>query len=175
MVSLRDTLPATITTERLVLTTPVLAHAPEMAELANNPLIYQVLARLPHPYEREHAHAFIQTIARGPENFAWAILHNTKFLGVIGLHLLPDEQPELGYWLGQPFWGQGFATEAATAVVAAARAAGYSALRSRALLANAGSRNVLRKAGFSEISQGIDPNGTLKGRPVARLLLEFAP
>ncbi|HTM79082.1 MAG TPA: GNAT family N-acetyltransferase [Devosia sp.] len=174
MVGLRDTLPETITTERLVLTTPVLAHAPDMAELANNPIIYRVLARLPHPYELEHARVFIQTIARGSENFAWAILRDGKFLGVVGLHLLPDELPELGYWLGQPFWGHGYATEAATAVVAAARAAGFPALRSRALLSNAGSRNVLRKVGFVETGQGIDPDGTLKGRPVARLLLEFA-
>ena len=174
MASLHDTLPATINTERLVLTTPALEHVPEMAVLANSRAIYEVLSRLPHPYHEEHGRIFVQTIARGAEEWAWSILLDGSFIGTVGLHLLPDQLPELGYWLGEPFWGRGYATEAALAVVAAARAAGVTALRSRALLTNTGSRNVLRKAGFSEIGEGIDAHGTLKGERVALMRLEFA-
>ncbi|MBN9332886.1 GNAT family N-acetyltransferase, partial [Devosia sp.] len=77
------------------------------------------------------------------------------------------------YWLGEPHWGQGIATEAGHAVVDAARAAGAVALRSRALLANSGSRNVLKKLGFAEIGESTDKDGTLKGQAVMLMRLEF--
>jgi RimJ/RimL family protein N-acetyltransferase len=174
MDSIKDRLPASITTDRLVLTTPTLAHVPDMAVLANSKAIYEVLSRLPHPYDESHGRFFVENIARGPEEFAWSILRDGRYIGTIGLHLLPDLLPELGYWLGEPFWGQGYATEAAIAVVAAAKTAGFPALRSRALLTNTGSRGVLRKAGFSEIAEGIDDQGTLVGQRLALMRLEFA-
>jgi RimJ/RimL family protein N-acetyltransferase len=173
MDSIKDRLPATLLTDRLVLTTPTLAHVPEMAVLANSKTIYEVLSRLPHPYSESDGVFFVETIARGETEFAWSILREGRYLGAIGLHLLPDQLPELGYWLGEPHWGQGFATEAALAVVAAARAAGATALRSRALLSNAGSRNVLRKAGFTEIGEATDEQGTLVGKQVMLMRLEF--
>ena len=91
----------------------------------------------------------------------------------MGLHILPGKLPELGYWLGQPYWGHGYATEAAHAVVAAARSAGATAMRSRALLSNTGSRSVLRKVGFTEIGEETDKAGTLAGQRVMQMRLEF--
>ena len=173
MDSIRTNLPATLTTERLTLATPARAHVKAMAELANNKRIYDVLARLPHPYTESDGEVFVDTIARTEIEHAWSILHDGSFIGVIGLHLLPEQLPEIGYWLGETFWGHGFATEAAIAVVAAARAAGYPALGSRALASNAGSRNVLRKAGFTETHEGPDPAGTNKGKPAVFMRLEF--
>ena len=173
MDSIKDRLPASIVTDRLVLTTPTLAHVPKMAALANSKVIYEVLSRLPHPYDESHGRFFVETIARGPEEFAWAILLQGEFIGTIGLHLLPDLLPELGYWLGEPFWGHGYATEAATAVVAAARAADVPGLRSRALLTNVGSLGVLRKTGFTEIGEGLDDQGTLAGQRMMLMRLEF--
>ncbi|UXN74595.1 GNAT family N-acetyltransferase [Devosia sp. A8/3-2] len=172
----KQALPATIATDRLLLTTPVLAHVPEMAVLANNKRIYRVLSRLPHPYDESHGRFFVETIARGPEEFAWSILRDGAYIGTIGLHLLPDRLPELGYWLGEPFWGQGYATEAAIAVVGAVKDTGIvSGLRSRALLDNAGSRKVLAKAGFVQTGEDVDSEGTLKGARSALVALEFTP
>lgn len=168
-----DRLPATIATARLVLTTPTLAHVPQMAVLANNKAIFAVLARLPHPYDESHGRHFVENIARGSEEFAWAILRDGDFIGTVGLHLVPGQLPELGYWLGQPYWGFGYATEAAQAVVAAARAAGYSALRSRALSSNSGSRRVLAKAGFLETHESAETIGTNVGKPTTYMRLEF--
>ncbi|MFD2647681.1 GNAT family N-acetyltransferase [Devosia albogilva] len=173
MDSLKHRLPATIATERLVLTTPTLAHVPQMAALANNRAIYEVLSRLPHPYAESDGRFFVEHIARGDEEFAWAITSEGQFIGTIGLHLLPDQVPELGYWLGQPHWGFGYATEAGRAVVAAARAAGATALRSRALPTNTASRNVLGKLGFIEIGEEVDRQGTLEGQRMVLMRLEF--
>ena len=173
MDSLEHRLPATIATERLVLTTPTLAHVPEMAALANNRAIYEVLSRLPYPYVERDGRFFVETIARGEEEFAWAITQDGRFIGTIGLHLLPDQLPELGYWLGEPHWGFGYATEAGRAVVVAAREAGATALRSRALLTNTASRNVLGKLGFVEIGEDIDRQGTLTGQRMMLMRLEL--
>lgn len=172
MTSIKDRLPTTMTTDRLVLATPALAHVAEMAVLANNERIYQVLARLPHPYGESDGRFFVETIARGEEEFAWSILLDGRFIGVVGLHLSPD-LPELGYWLGEPYWGFGYATEVAKAVVAAARAADCPGLRSRALVSNAGSRNVLRKVGFVETGERADIAGTNAGKPTVFLSLDF--
>lgn len=173
MADTKHNLPAALTTARLVLTTPTLAHVPEMAVLANNKTIYEVLARLPHPYAESDGRFFVEEIARGPEEFAWAIELGGRYIGSIGLNILPDEVPALGYWLGEPYWGQGYATEAGEAVVAAAREAGYPALHSRALSTNSGSRNVLRKLGFIETGKGPDPAGTNEGKPAIFMRLDF--
>lgn len=173
MIALKDRLPTTLTTARLVLATPALAHVAQMAELANNKRVYEVLARLPHPYGEKDGVAFVTEIARGETEFAWSILRENTFIGVMGLHIRADHTPELGYWLGEPHWGQGFATEAGHAVVDAARAAGAAGIRARALLSNAGSRNVLKKLGFVEIGEDTDKEGTLKGQTVMLMQLDF--
>ncbi|MCS6761670.1 MAG: GNAT family N-acetyltransferase [Candidatus Devosia symbiotica] len=98
------------------------------------------------------------------------ILGDRHFIGVIDLHLLPEQAPELGYWLGEPHWNQGFGSEAAIAVVAAA---GVTELRSRALSSNARSRKVLAKAGFAEIGNGPDTGGTNAGKPTTFMQLAF--
>ena len=173
MTSFTDRLPRSITTERLVLATPTLAHVADMAVLANSKAIHAVLSRLPHPYDESHGRFFVEEIARGPEEFAWVLELNGRFIGNIGLHLLPGRLPELGYWLGEPHWGQGYASEAARAVVAAARAAGAPALRSQALLINTASRKVLSKAGFTEIGEDTAREGTIAGQTVMQMRLEF--
>ena len=173
MTALKDRLPATLTTARLTLATPAMAHVPQMAVLANNKRIHEVLSRMPYPYAQKDGEFFVTEIARGETEFAWAIEHEGSYIGGMGLHLLPGELPELGYWLEEPHWNKGFATEAGRAVVDAARAAGATALRSRALLTNSGSRNVLKKLGFLEIGESADKDGTLKGQSVMLMRLEF--
>lgn len=169
----KDRLPETLTTARLVLATPAMAHVPQMAALANNKRIHEVLSRLPHPYAEADGEHFVTEIARGDTEFAWSILDGGVFVGVVGLHLVPGQPPELGYWLGEPHWGQGFATEACQAVADAARAAGAEVLRARALLSNTRSRNVLKKLGFLEIGESTDEDGTLEGQGVMLMRLEL--
>lgn len=166
MTSLKDRLPTTIRTQRLVLVTPTLAHAPAIAALANNANVHQWMARLPFPYALSDAEFFIGTIVPSAEEACFAITRDGECLGVVGLHFGQGEVPELGYWLGEPHWGCGYATEAAEAVLAAARAAGATALRSRALKHNAGSRKVLKKVGFVEIGEAIEATNNLAGQPM---------
>ena len=159
-------LPDPITTERLVLRQPNMADAPALHRLANNRNIFEMLARLPHPYTRAHAVDFVTSLARSTGEHAYAITsRDDDFMGVIGLHLperkadKPDcgkgdrktsrkTRLELGYWLGQPYWGKGYATEAVRGLLAAAHKVGITAISARAITRNTGSINVLVKAGF---------------------------
>jgi RimJ/RimL family protein N-acetyltransferase len=175
MTSLKDRLPTTIRTERLVLATPTMAHAPAIAALANNRNVHQWMARLPFPYTLEDAAYFVETIAPSDAECCFAISREGELIGIVGLTFAGDETPELGYWLGEPHWGFGYATEAARAVVEAARAAGAIALRSRALADNSGSRNVLRKAGFTETHQALDQKGNCAGKLAVYMHLELDP
>lgn len=144
----RKKLPETIETKRLIMRRPIRADIDAMTALANNVKIYEMLARLPHPYTKDDGAHFI-SIARGEREHAYAILtHDHVFIGVMGLHFLPDQLPELGYWLGEPYWGQGYASEAAAALVKSAELAGCKALRSRAKSINKASLRVLQKVGF---------------------------
>lgn len=167
-------LPGTLATARLRLVTPALEHVPQMAKLANNRAVFDMLRRLPHPYEEHHAVEFVTEMARSPETHAFAILDDKgDYLGVISVMFLKPGWPELGYWLGQPFWGRGYATEAARAVVEAVRALGAPGMIASARIDNPRSRRVLAKAGFVEIGQEtVEENGTAK--TVTRLEQDFS-
>ena len=173
MIALKHRLPATLSTARLVLAAPALAHASAIARLCNNINVHKWMARLPFPYTEDDARFFIEEIVPSAEEVCYGLLHEGELIGVVGLHFAEGQAPELGYWLGEPYWGHGYATEAALALVAAARAAGARALRSRALVDNAGSRNVLRKAGFRETGTTIEADGNLAGREMVLMALDF--
>jgi RimJ/RimL family protein N-acetyltransferase len=71
--------------------------------------------RIPHPYTEQEARAFL-TRCEGDDEVRLAITlrKDGRLCGGIGLRLaLEHHHAELGYWLGVPYWGQGYATEAA--------------------------------------------------------------
>lgn len=174
MTSLKHRLPATLSTARLVLTAPTMAHAAAIAQNCNNENVHKWMARLPFPYTLEDARFFVEQIVPSDEEACYGLLLEGALIGVVGLHLLGDEPAELGYWLGEPYWGQGYATEAGRALVDAAKAAGATALRSRARSTNAGSRNVLRKLGFVETGTVIEAEGNLKGQDMVLMSLDLS-
>lgn len=161
----RDLLPVRIATARLVLRPPIRGDVPELVRLADNRRIAEVLARLPHPYTRADGIAFVEIFAQRADERPYAITLNDRFIGVVGFTFLPDKDPELGYWLGEEHWGRGYMSEAVKALVNAAFAQPeFTRLRARALSSNAASLNVLRKAGFRQLSDGVETD--IKGRPV---------
>lgn len=106
---------AAIGTERLILRAPVAADAPVMVELANDPRVAGNVARLPFPYTQAHAEeGLAQIAAYDPRReVAFAIEHrHFGFIGMLSFHERQPRRPEVGYWVGRPFWGRGYATEA---------------------------------------------------------------
>jgi RimJ/RimL family protein N-acetyltransferase len=112
-----------LTTERLRLRPLTLADAPEVQRLAGERDIAATTASIPHPYPDGAAEAWIETqpgrFARGA-GVAFAVTRRADgaLLGVVGLEInSPMQRAELGYWIGKPYWGVGYGTEAAAAVV----------------------------------------------------------
>ncbi len=108
-----------LVTERLVLRAPHDDDMQELAELANNRRVAEMLARMPHPYGLTEARAFI---AKSRETrkagcaYAVTLADSGAFIGCAGLNMT-DRGLELGYWIGEPWWKRGYATEAAHATV----------------------------------------------------------
>lgn len=159
-----------LTTERLVLRMPVLDDADELAVIANSREIAEMTARMPHPYGRGDAVRYIQAIEAGAvEGYVYAVtLADTGRL--IGMCAVTNRPPsgdlEVGYWLGRAWWGHGYASEAAEAVVDLAfRVTGTNVIYAGSRTVNPRSRQVLVKQGFE--FTGLDEIDTVAAGRVA--------
>jgi RimJ/RimL family protein N-acetyltransferase len=155
--ALREQSIPVLETERLILRSPRLEDAKAIAALANDRRIAENTARIPHPYRVADAEAFIAgvNVPGGETVFLITDLGDT-ILGGCGVGVLDGQGPELGYWLGVPFWGQGYATEAVRAVIDYAfTELDYAFLNAGARVTNPGSRRVLEKCGFQWTGVGL--------------------
>ena len=108
--------------------------------------------RFPHPYTARDGREFIkQTLAQVPET-TFAIAVGREAVGCIGYQLQGDVErvsAEIGYWLGEPFWGRGIATEALVATTGHAIAEhGLTRVYALPFASNPASCRVLEKAGY---------------------------
>lgn len=87
-----------------------------LARYADNRKIWLNLRDVfPHPYNRDDAEGFIKMALAADEQHTFAISRNGEYIGTIGYHPQEDVNrysAEVGYWIGEPFWGQGITTEA---------------------------------------------------------------
>src|SRR3977135_2288396 len=119
-------------TKRLVLRAPQLVDGKAVAALANDRRVAENTARIPHPYSLADAMDWIGSVNRTAGAASFLIAAGGEVIGACGLDLR-NGGPEIGYWLGAPFWGNGYATEAARALIDHAFGEqGYSALRAGA-------------------------------------------
>jgi ribosomal-protein-alanine N-acetyltransferase len=95
--------------ERLILRPPRPCDVQSMTVWLSDFDVARMTSRVPHPYGESDAEAFV---AQGlPHRFVIQRKSDELFLGMTGLHV--EDDGEFGYWLGKPFWGHGYATEAA--------------------------------------------------------------
>ena len=135
---------------------PVPADSKAIARLANDRRIAENLRRLPHPYSRADAEAFLDYLARARQETVFLIEAEGAACGMIGLDFGNDEGPEIGYWLGVDHWGNGFATEAVRAVIDYAfEEHVIDELFAGARVTNPASRRVLEKCGFQWTGVGL--------------------
>ena len=141
-----------VETRRLLLRAPAPQDAPRIAALANDLDIARMTKRMPHPFRMADADAFVlQVAAQDPARANTFVIEHEDLgpVGVIGLFEGEDRVPETGYWIGRPYWGRGFATEALdAAVVWASRKWKRRALIAGHFADNPASGRVLEKAGF---------------------------
>jgi RimJ/RimL family protein N-acetyltransferase len=142
-------LPLRFLTDTLELRPIELADLADLVQLANNKKLFDKLARMPHPYTSEDGLYFINECANGPTDRVWAICtRGGPMMGVVGIHVR-DDKPELGYWLGVPYWGRGIGSLAIGALMDEFDiAAPQCELYARCLKTNIASKKLLEKVGF---------------------------
>jgi RimJ/RimL family protein N-acetyltransferase len=140
--------------DRLLLRPPHAADISSLVPLIGDWDVAKNLSRVPHPYAQKDAQDYLvraaDSRARGTD-YGFAILRKWDgvFVGSCGVHLRVGGHFELGYWLGKPFWGHGYATEAARRLASFA----FRDLKVDKLVAgwfhdNPASGHVLEKIGF---------------------------
>ena len=174
-------------TTRLCLRALTLDDAGAIERLLDTPEIAAMTSQVPYPYPKGLAHAWIERqpgLWERSEGVVWGLVRRAddRLIGVISVQGLKTHAPELGYWVGVGFWGQGYASEAATSVVRFA----FDQLRlhrlsARRLYRNPASGAVLVKAGLRVVAHSIEWRGNGRGyEPVihyacARLDSHLAP
>lgn len=164
-------------TARLVLRRPTPADAPRLAELADDPLVAENLSTLPHPYGLDDALAYVDNteVSEARINLGVYVKAEAEsFVGTMSLMPRDGERFVVGYWIGRPYWGRGYATEATQAILDLAFGGlGVDAVAATTRVTNGASRRVLEKCGFQYAGQGMGPSLFHRGMvPIDRFRLE---
>lgn len=129
--------------------------AERLAELANNPnVVAQVRDNFPSPYTLSDAHYWIDFCngRQNSESFHQAIYYGDEFVGGIGVLRQEDihrNNAEIGYWLGEPYWGLNIATAAVRLMTGwIFTNTGITRLFAGVFETNPASMRVLEKAGY---------------------------
>jgi RimJ/RimL family protein N-acetyltransferase len=145
---------------RLVMRAPHEDDIDALAHLANNATIANMVARMPHPYTVADAVDFVRRTRAGAIGkcvYAITKADNGAFLGCCGIEPHEDGRTvELGYWLGEPYWNQGYVTEAAHALIDMVfRTRDVEQIDARCRVMNIPSRRVIQKCGFQFQATGM--------------------
>jgi len=138
-----------IRTERLLLRAPVIGDAANISLLAGDYEVASMTGTIPHPYSEEMAVGWIQSLQGGEEGVAFAIDRGGALIGCAGYRATERTHAEMGYWIGKPYWGMGYATEAAQAlIVYAFQKENFAFLTVGHFKENPASARVIAKLGF---------------------------
>jgi RimJ/RimL family protein N-acetyltransferase len=128
------------------------ADASRIATLAGEWDIARMTSRIPHPYSLIDADLWIASI--GNDEFVRGIELDGELIGAVGYIENEGRQAEIGYWIGKPWWGYGFATEAAHAMIDYCfGAGGFRRLTCGHFIDNPASARVIAKLGFRRIGK----------------------
>jgi len=132
-----------------------LSDIQRLAQLANNKNVWDNLRDyIPHPYTEKDAEDYIIFCNNQNPMTNFAIAYNDELVGTIGLILQKDvyrKSAEIGYWIGEPYWGKGIVTKAVELIVEY----GFKNLDIIRIFTgvfdfNIGSQKVLEKNGFEK-------------------------
>ncbi len=145
----------TLETEHLVLRPFKLSDAERVQALAGDKNIASTTLAIPHPYEDGMTEDWIRTHQIAFEkgelvNYAIVLKSTAELIGAIGLTLSQQHtRAELGYWVGKPYWNQGYCTEAAREMVRFAfQALAINRVQAMHLSRNPASGRVMEKIGM---------------------------
>ncbi|PRX54782.1 GNAT family N-acetyltransferase [Flagellimonas meridianipacifica] len=165
-----------IKTERLLLTELKADDISDIVKHAANKKIADFTLNLPHPYAEKDAIYWINLAHQGFQNgtniiFGIKLKDDNQFIGGIDLTVEKTfNRAEIGYWIAEPFWSKGYATEATVAIIAY----GFDQLKlnkltSSYLAKNIASGRVMQKSGM--VREGVLKEHILKGGEYHDLIL----
>lgn len=142
-------------TRRLWLRWPRMADANAILRLAGEKAVAEMTASIPHPYPSQAVEPFVFATRKGNalgDHLVLAITPRSKpneLIGMIGAHKQASGTPFIGYWLGTPHWGKGYATEALQGLIDTLFSlVDVPAIEADTRVINPASRRVLEKSGF---------------------------
>ncbi len=143
--------------ERLKLRQLTVDDFPQLTQLANNKKISDWIINMPFPYGEFNAVHRMSHVVNGFNNkshfvFTIATKADDLLIGEISINIRECESAEIGYWLGEPYWGQGYMSESIAKIVDF----GFERLNLTSIYAtvdknNPNSIHVLVKQGFKQI------------------------
>ncbi|MEM6782391.1 MAG: GNAT family N-acetyltransferase [Bacteroidota bacterium] len=147
---------------RLTAEPVALRHAPAIQRWASDARI-AATTQMPHPYPEDGAVTFVAEASKAWKagtDFIFAICVDDEAIGTCGLKHAHQGAAELGYWVGVPFWGQGYASQAARLVAGFGfEQLGLKRVEAHVLEQNPASSRVLDKLGFAEFRRDQAPCG----------------
>jgi ribosomal-protein-alanine N-acetyltransferase len=150
-------------TNRLILRSPVPEDAPAIQRYVSDRRIAETTALIPHPYPAGGALEWIRrsevTLREGRGvDFSILLRESGELVSVVGL-IDRGVESSIGYWIGVPHWGQGYATEAVHRVIRHAfNARRLPSLHASHFAHNPASGRVMQKSGL--LYQGVEPLGS---------------
>lgn len=172
---------AEISTERLRLRPLQMADAAAISAYTSDPAVSRMTSRIPLPNPLVAVEGWLLTLfARQPlglDHVRGIELEGEGLVGVIGAHgdlgWGAERAIEIGYWIGRPFWGRGYATEALRAFADEARTLGP--LEAGHFVDNPASGRVLEKGGFAYTGEVSPLFSLARGEAVDTRRMRFEP
>jgi len=146
-----------IKTGRLLLRSFQQRDAKQVQKLAGNNNVSKTTLNIPHPYENDMAEEWIKTHSDNwthKSSLTYAITNNKsgQLLGAASLVEIKGTQAKLGYWIGEPYWGKGYCTEATIAIINLSfTELGIQRIIAEHLSSNYASAMVMKKSGMYHI------------------------
>jgi RimJ/RimL family protein N-acetyltransferase len=163
-------------TARLLLRPGFPEDAPALVAAIADEAIVRNLASAPWPYSMRDAEAFLAS-PRDPILPTLLVFERgmgpPQLVGACGLGRRRSGSVEMGYWIATPFWGRGYATEAATALVEIARTLGLPSLEGSHFIDNPASARVLEKLGFEPLGIVAPRMSCARGEEAAARLMRL--
>jgi RimJ/RimL family protein N-acetyltransferase len=134
----------------------------DLVALINNWEIACWVSSVPYPYTDADGREWIARVQQDhatgqPRRFAIVLKETDRLIGGVGLDGSTgddSDEPALGYWLGQPYWGNGYAREAVVAVIDhGLRILGLETIRAYTDPSNLGSQKVLLHCGLAKVGE----------------------
>ncbi|MBE4731071.1 GNAT family N-acetyltransferase [Vibrio parahaemolyticus] len=156
-----------IESERLILRPFSMSDAERVSELAGDKQISEMTANIPHPYTISDAENWIRThaelfLSRKGIVYAIVLKESSELIGAISFPKLENGLGILGYWLGVPYWGCGYATEASKILISySKRHYGLTRLKVMHLVGNERSKSVIEKLGVKYVG---DQTNRMQGK-----------